>query len=47
MVGARDHGLTCFERLAKSVEHVRLELGQLTQEEHTVMGERDFPRMRS
>ena len=47
MVGPRDHRLSAFERLAQRIEHLRVELGQLVEEEHAEMGEGDFARARA
>ena len=42
MIGARDRDLAGLERLAQRIEHLRLEFGKLVEEQHAVMGERDF-----
>ena len=42
MVGAGDDRFAGFQRLAQSVEHVRLEFRQLVEKQHAVMGERNF-----
>src|SRR6516162_8918115 len=47
MVRPRDGDLPDLERLAQRIEHLRLELGQLVEEEYAVMGERDFARPRA
>ena len=39
MVGPRDGDLPDLERLTQRIEDLRLELGQLVEEEHAVMGE--------
>ena len=39
--------LAGLERLAERIEHLRRELRQLVEEEHAVMGERDFARPRA
>ncbi len=39
-VGAGDGDLAGFQRLAQTVEHLRLELGQFIKEQHPVVGER-------
>src|SRR5829696_5426329 len=44
VVGAGDHHLAGLERLAQRVERLRVELGELVEEEHAVMGERDLAR---
>ena len=44
VVGAGDHDLAGLERLAQRIERLRLELGQLVEEQHAVMGERDLAR---
>jgi hypothetical protein len=46
MVDARDRDLAGFERLAHGVEHARLELGKLVEEQHAVVRERYFARPR-
>jgi hypothetical protein len=46
VVGARDRHLAGLQRLAQRVEHLRRELGQLVEEQHTVMRERDLARPR-
>ena len=46
MIGARDRDLAGLERLAQRVERLRLEFRQLVEEQHAVMGERDFARPR-
>src|SRR5208283_1334518 len=49
MIGARDRDLPRLERLAQGVERLRLELGQLVQEQHAVVRERNLagPRLRA
>ena len=47
MVRSGDRDLPDLERLAQRIERLRLELGQLVEEEHAVMGERDFARPRA
>ena len=42
MVGARDRDLAVLQRLAQGIEHLRLKLGELIEEQHAVMRERDF-----
>jgi len=44
LIGPRDHGLAGLERLAERIEHLRIELGQLVEEQHAEMGERRFAR---
>ncbi len=44
MIGARDDHFAGFQRLAQRVEHVRLELGQLVEEQHAQMRERHLAR---
>jgi hypothetical protein len=40
--GARDRDAAGFQRLAQDFEHAALELGQFVEEQHAVMGQRDF-----
>jgi hypothetical protein len=49
MVRPGNRNLADLERLAQRIEHLRLEFGQLVEEEHAVMRERDFagPRAQS
>src|SRR5499427_10682698 len=47
MVRSRDRDLPDLERLTQRIEHLRLELGQLVDEEDAVMRERDFARPRA
>ena len=47
VVGAGNRDLANLERLAQRVEHLRLELGQLVEEQHAMMGERHFTRPRA
>jgi hypothetical protein len=42
VIGARDHRLARFERLAQRIEHLRIELGQLVEKQHAEMGKRRF-----
>ena len=45
--GARDGDPPFLERLAHQVEHVAVELGQLVEKQHAVMGEGDLARTRA
>ena len=47
MIGACDHRLATFERLAQRVEHLRMELRQFVEKQHTEMSERRFAGTRS
>ena len=42
MIGARDRDFAGLQRLAQRIERLRRELGQFVEEQHAVMGERDF-----
>jgi hypothetical protein len=45
VVGTCDRDLAGFQRLAQGIERPRIELRKLVQEQHAVMGERDFARL--
>ena len=45
-LGPRDLDAAGFERLAQALEDVPVELRQLIEEEHAVVGERDLSRSR-
>ena len=40
MVCPRDHCLSCLERLAQGIEHLRMKFRKLVEEEQAEMGER-------
>src|ERR1700691_1949196 len=42
VISPGDSHFASFERLAQTVEHLRLEFRQFVEEEHALMGERDF-----
>ena len=42
MVGARDRDLAVLERLPQRIEHARIELRQLVEKQHAVVGERNL-----
>jgi hypothetical protein len=44
-VGPRDHHLAGLQRPAQAVQSLDAELGQLVQEQHAVMSERDLARL--
>lgn len=46
MIGAGDQDVAGLHRLAERVQHLRLELRQLVEEEHAVMRKRDLARPR-
>ena len=45
VIGARDQHFAGLDRLAQRIEHVRLELRELVQEQYAVVRERDFARL--
>ena len=47
VIGARDRDFAGFQRLAQRVERLRLEFRQFVEEQHAVMGERNFARPRT
>jgi hypothetical protein len=49
VVGAGDHRLAGFERLAQRIEHLRMEFRKLIEKQHAEISERDFawPRPRA
>src|SRR5690606_15736066 len=46
-LAADDRDVAVFERLTQCVERVAVELAELVEEEHAVMGQRRLPRSRS
>jgi hypothetical protein len=46
VVGARDRDFAGLQRLAQRIQHLRLELRQLVEKQHAVVGERYFTRPR-
>ena len=47
MIGVRDRDLTGIERLAQRIERLGLELGELIEEQHAMMRERNLSGLRA
>ena len=42
MIGAGHRNLAVLQRLARQIQHVRIELRQFVEEQHALMRQRDF-----